>query len=97
MLRAFTDSTGVEWRVWSVLPSSNVAAMGADSRSAASLKGTPFADGWLCFESDTEKRRLTPIPSSWEFQTPARLEELCNRATRVPLRRHETRTAEGYA
>jgi hypothetical protein len=21
--------------------------------------------GWLCFETDTEKRRLSPIPSDW--------------------------------
>ncbi len=28
------------------------------------LRGT-YAHGWLCFDSDKEKRRLTPIPYDW--------------------------------
>jgi hypothetical protein len=24
-----------------------------------------FGAGWLCFESDISKRRLTPIPANW--------------------------------
>ena len=30
----------------------------------AVLRGT-YAHGWLCFDSDKEKRRLTPIPYDW--------------------------------
>ena len=30
----------------------------------AVLRGT-YAHGWLCFDSDKEKRRLSPIPSDW--------------------------------
>lgn len=39
-----------------------------------------LAEGWLCFESDAEKRRLTPVPPEWEVCTEAELEELCARA-----------------
>ena len=30
----------------------------------AILRGS-YAQGWLCFDSDKEKRRLTPIPEDW--------------------------------
>ena len=30
----------------------------------AVLRGT-YAQGWLCFDSAKEKRRLTPIPADW--------------------------------
>lgn len=93
MLRAFTDSRGVEWRVWSVEPNMNVMASTADAMSQSSLKNTAFANGWLCFESDAEKRRLAPIPEAWEFDHPVRLEELCAQAALVPLRRADARTA----
>jgi hypothetical protein len=86
MLRGFTDSSGVEWRVWEVLPS-NGGASGADQLTRSSLKDTAFAKGWLCFESAEEKRRLAPIPSGWEFQDSALLEQLRDKALPVPARR----------
>ena len=85
MLRGFIDSTGVEWRVWEVLPSRTES--GSDLRTLSSLQATPFANGWLCFESHDEKRRLAPIPNGWESRDPTRLEELCAQATIVPARR----------
>lgn len=84
MLRAFTDSAGVEWRVWDVLPVAG-SARGQDGLSG-SLKNTAFANGWLCFESASEKRRLAPIPAGWEFHDPVRLEQLRELATPVPVR-----------
>jgi len=86
MLRGFTDSTGVEWRVWEVFPNRTVATS-AEALSQTRLKETPFANGWLCFESLSEKRRLAPIPSGWEFHEIQNLEELCHQATPVPQRR----------
>jgi hypothetical protein len=87
MLRGFTDSTGVEWRVWEVFPNKGADKSNAEL-SRSSLKDTAFANGWLCFESSDEKRRLTPIPPGWEFRDPAILEELRNRAILVtPVRR----------
>lgn len=41
--------------------------------------------GWLCFEHDGEKRRLTPIPSDWPRCDEARLIEYCAQAR--PVRR----------
>lgn len=89
MLRAFTDSAGVEWRVWSVIPNSNLNASRADSLSQSSLRETAFANGWLCFESLDEKRRLAPIPPEWEDDAHPRLEEWCSQAVVVPPRQRK--------
>jgi hypothetical protein len=89
MLRGFTDSTGVEWRVWEVSPT-RISTLGATkSFTSASLANTVFAGGWLCFESTTEKRRLAPIPSEWHQHETASLEQLLSRATPVTHRRRE--------
>ena len=91
MLRGFTDAGGTEWRVWQVLPSPLDAQQeAADFTTRMSLNGTPFANGWLCFESAAEKRRLAPIPEGWEFLEPQVLETLCGSATHVPARRVRT-------
>lgn len=86
MLRGFRDSAGVEWRVWEVLPNQALAESGGIT-SRSSLKDTPFANGWLCFECENEKRRLAPIPTNWEKQDGTRLESLCQQAAAVPVRR----------
>lgn len=93
MLRSFTDSSGVQWRVWSVTPNSSTSAFTSDSFGKNSLQHTAFANGWLCFESDREKRRLAPIPPTWESEQPQRLEELCGQAAIVPTRRSNPRGA----
>ena len=41
--------------------------------------------GWLCFENAAEKRRLNPIPESWERLGEPDLEGLLSRAK--PVRR----------
>jgi hypothetical protein len=87
MLRGFTDSTGVEWRVWEVFPSRSSPGSSAEEMSRTSLMGSAFANGWLCFESLTEKRRLAPIPDGWERRSPRQMEELWLSATPVPARR----------
>jgi hypothetical protein len=69
-IREFTDSTGASWVVWSTLPS---------------LGGLPveMRGGWLTFESAQSRRRLMPIPPSWEEVPTARLELLCRAAIEV--------------
>jgi len=52
-----------------------------DSRRA-SLRGT-YALGWLCFEHDSEKRRLSPIPADWTSCSEELLEAYARRAERV--------------
>jgi hypothetical protein len=37
------------------------------------LRGA-YAQGWLCFESDTEKRRVSPIPEDWTVCDEEKLE-----------------------
>lgn len=87
MLRGFIDAGGTEWRVWQVSPASFTGTANAtEVFSRTSLNGTPFANGWLCFESLMEKRRLAPIPEGWEFLEAGILAELCRSATQVPAR-----------
>src|SRR5688500_8369602 len=87
MLRGFTDSTGVEWRVWEVIPSRAAIGTSAVTRSRTSLNSTPYANGWLCFESDDQKRRLAPIPAGWELGTPTDISALLMQATPVVTRK----------
>jgi hypothetical protein len=87
MLRGFTDSAGVEWRVWEVFPTTANTLSVAEANSLRSLSTTPFANGWLCFESRSEKRRLAPIPVGWEHRDAPMLQELCAKASIVPARR----------
>jgi hypothetical protein len=37
-------------------------------------------DGWLCFDHDGNRRRLTPIPPDWEDCAPTVLERYCRSA-----------------
>lgn len=83
MLRAFIDSSGIEWRVWDVLPSATTQSFSAGLGGLSSLMGTAYASGWLCFESPREKRRLAPIPDDWGGSGESDLERLCTRAAPV--------------
>ena len=69
-IRDFTDAGGVHWQVWATTP------MRGDVRPQ-------FAAGWLAFESGAERRRLAPIPSTWEEAPDAALCELLAKATAV--------------
>jgi hypothetical protein len=77
MLREFTDYSGGTWRVWDVTPQSR------QKSEKRGLRITPV-DGWLVFESDTERRRLGPIPEGWESGDDAALSYLCARAKVIP-------------
>jgi len=82
MLREFTDKKGTRWRVYDVYPAGPSAAVGSmDPRERVNaFPSREHAQGWLCFESGTEKRRVTPIPIEWELCDVARLEDLCQAA-----------------
>jgi hypothetical protein len=76
--REFTDSWGTTWRVWDVTPD----VMHPITRAEDFM--TKLHDGWLAFESATEKRRLpAPYPHDWPDYTLAQLEALCQRAAPV--------------
>lgn len=50
-------------------------------RSAA--VASEFSEGWLCFESDGEKRRLAPVPAGWDEAGPNQLLTWLQAAKRV--------------
>lgn len=89
MLRGFTDSTGVEWRVWEVIPSRAAIGTSAVTQARTSISSTPYANGWLCFESDSEKRRLAPIPNGWDSGSAGEIGELLLQATPVQARKSQ--------
>lgn len=79
--RTFTDSAGTVWQAWNVVPGENL-DWPAHARSHLP---SALADGWLCFESQAEKRRLHPIPGGWEESSDADLAAYC--ASAEPVRR----------
>jgi hypothetical protein len=42
-----------------------------------------YSQGWLCFESEGEKRRLAPVPAGWQEAGPDRLSTWLQAARRV--------------
>ena len=91
-VREFTDSRGVEWRVWNVTP----ASMHPVTRGEDYMDN--LQDGWLVFESGREKRRLeSPYPAEWMRFQLHDLEELCRRASLVVRRSHKTPSGERRA
>jgi hypothetical protein len=57
----------------------------ADRRHPFPFLTPDLARGWLTFESDTEKRRLAPIPQRWETLPDSELTRLCQQARPVVL------------
>jgi hypothetical protein len=71
-LREFTDSAGVAWKVWEVIP--------GPTRSATFT--ADFVAGWLCFETvdGTMSRRLPHHPPDWRTLPHEGLERLLAQA-----------------
>lgn len=44
-----------------------------------------WMQGWLCFQTTGEKRRLIPVPEGWERSTVRELEELRKLASPIAL------------
>jgi hypothetical protein len=57
-MRTFSDDTGLKWTVYEVKKKDG-------STDRWSYLPDEFGAGWLCFESEVSKRRLTPIPPKW--------------------------------
>ena len=67
--REFVDSAEVLWRAWATVP------------TVGKILSKGFETGWLTFESQTECRRLTPIPTGWESYPDVKLNLLLKTAT----------------
>ena len=79
-VRTFEAPDGALWSVWEVIP-----GRVSEFRSAHGSHLPPaLADGWLCFVSGDEKRRLAPLPAGWEARSEADLWFWCRAA--VPVR-----------
>ena len=74
-MRTVTDSAGAEWTIFEV------------KKPIAGEQWTylpeRFGNGWLCFESATAKRRLTPVPAGWGDSSDAELLRLLKKAQPV--------------
>ena len=90
--RKFTDGSGRYWDAWVVIPTKGERRLRPDAGTRVQVErrrrdeyraplGPHFANGWLCFQTGAEKRRLGPFPSDWESLSDAELSELCQRAT----------------
>jgi hypothetical protein len=76
-MRTIRDGNGRSWRVWHVVPQSTVLRAAVPERTG----------GWLCYESDGDKRRLAGVHEGWEEMAEPALVEMLGRAAavRVPV------------
>jgi hypothetical protein len=81
--RVFVDARGVEWDVFAVYPEARLSVH-------SQLKGT-YPQGWLCFDSAAEKRRLSPIPHNWQALSDEQLALLSERAESASSKRGRSR------
>jgi hypothetical protein len=81
-VRTFESPEGTTWTAWEVIP-----AQVSEFRSThGSHLPAQMAEGWLCFDCGSEKRRLAPLPSDWAGRTQAELWFLCRAADPVRAR-----------
>ena len=98
--RQFTNEDGVAWVVWDVHPedlgrtqydrraltqpaNATLRASGAAHRDERAVH-PELQKGWLCFQSDKEKRRFTPIPVDWHELPDSVLRAMLEVATPAP-------------
>ena len=83
-VRDFKDEKGVKWRVWDVQRSS------IHPKTAAEDFLGDYAEGWLCFESAHERRRLARFPQDWDKMPEGELLKLLSKAAIAPPRGKQT-------
>ena len=71
----------VPWRVWSVTIDKAYTKSGREGYLG------DLQNGWLCFESGEDRRRLAQFPDDWARLDDLQLAELLAKATAVPRRR----------
>jgi len=69
---------------------------GVDRRREALARNpvsAEFAYGWLCFETEGEKRRLAPVPEAWDSADDETIEQWC--CVAKPVVRRPSGTTRG--
>jgi hypothetical protein len=90
-VRDIVDENGTKWRVWAVQRSS------IHPKTAAEDFLGDYGEGWLCFESANERRRLARFPQDWDKMHDKDLCALLSRAAVVPQRGKKTPPKPGDA
>jgi len=90
-VRDIVDQKGVKWRVWAVQRSS------IHPKTAAEDFLGDYGEGWLCFESANERRRLARFPQDWDRMADRDLLGLLTKAAVVPVRGKKTPPKPGDA
>ena len=90
--RTFLDSKGTRWEVWLITPTAAERRKVDRRRTPERRRGrfrrstavaSEYSNGWLCFESEGDKRRLAPVPPGWEEAGPDRMSTWLEAAKRV--------------
>lgn len=81
-VRTFESPDGATWSVWEVIPG----RVSEFRSSYGSHLPRDMADGWLCFDCGTEKRRLAPLPVNWHERPEQDLWFWCRAAEPVRAR-----------
>lgn len=82
--REFTDSAGVRWKAYRVEPQRVSPAL-ERLRDSLPAQASERRRPWLLFESESGRRRLSPVPAGWDGScTDADLEQWCEIAERIP-------------
>jgi hypothetical protein len=90
-VRDVVDEKGVKWRVWAVQRSA------IHPKTAAEDFLGDYGEGWLCFESANERRRLARFPDDWDKIGEKDLCALLSKAAIVPVRGRRTPPKPGDA
>ena len=90
--RKITDAAKRTWDVWEVIPSSvaeTIEERRRQARTSPAPMGPPIRvppkleQGWLAFQCEAERRRITPIPAGWSTLSDDELLELLDVAVRM--------------
>ena len=94
--REIVDAGGMRWEVWEVHPT--LAERRAESDRRTVVRNSPerrrelqkrtslgpdLRQGWLAFQSRTERRRCTPIPGRWAEMDDVQLLDVLSHAKRA--------------
>lgn len=81
-MRDIVDEKGTKWKIWPVSASS------IHPKTAAEDYLGDYSEGWLCFESGTQRRRLARYPQDWGTLPDKELVRLLKTAGVVTPRRN---------